>query len=117
MTSICFTCHAELPPVPHTGASGYGTDRDNNKHCYKCCADRERADMIATGHGMLYDCDDRLTGWAGTLTFPIGQRKTGRHNIAGRRYDLWFRGPDNRTWHGVRYGDNTQIVHCRRTAA
>jgi hypothetical protein len=42
-------------------------------------------------------------------------RTTGRHNIAGVRYDVWFRGPDGHVWWGVQYGDMTQICHCKRT--
>ena len=29
-------------------------------------------------------------------------------------YDVWFIGPDGKEWHGVQYGDLTQVCHCRR---
>ena len=34
--------------------------------------------------------------------------------IAGIRYDCWFRF-EGFWWWGVRYGNNTEIVHCKRT--
>ena len=37
-------------------------------------------------------------------------------DIAGKRLDVWFYGPDGYIWHGVQYGDNTQIVHCKRSS-
>lgn len=31
------------------------------------------------------------------------------------RIDVWFNGPDGHLWHGVNYGHNSQLCHCRRT--
>jgi len=56
-----------------------------------------------------------LTNWPGTLRFDPHYIKKGRHNIAGTRYDVWFPGPDGHIWHGINYGENTQITHCKRT--
>lgn len=81
--------------------------------CYACIAKLERAEMLDTKRMALYDCDNEVTNWPGSLRFRVAYRSKGRHNIAGNRYDLWFTGPDGRPWWGVRYGDNTQIVHCR----
>ena len=54
-----------------------------------------------------------ISNWPGTLRFDCGVRK-GRHNIARTRYDAWFLF-GGFEWHGVQYGDDTQIIHCRRT--
>lgn len=37
----------------------------------------------------------------------------GRHNICGVRYDVWFTYHDNK-YHGVKYGDNNDIVYVKR---
>jgi hypothetical protein len=55
----------------------------------------------------------QVTNWPGSLRFNAFVRR-GRHNLAGTRYDLWFTGPENTLWHGVQYGDQTQVCHCKR---
>jgi hypothetical protein len=53
-----------------------------------------------------------VTNWPGTLDIPIYLVKIGRHNLAKVRRDVWFHfaGHD---WHGVCYGNDTEIVHCQ----
>ena len=111
--------------------SKFGRDENGNRYCYACCAERDRADMIATGRATLYLIErehsplamggDRsghaVTNWPGSLEFFTGPVRKGRHNIAGTRYDAWFTGPDGKTWHAVQYGQNTQIAHCKRLKA
>lgn len=95
--------------------TGYGTDREGKRYCYDCCAEIDRQDMIATGKATLYLSGWEVTDWTGHLRFQAGTVRKGRHNMAWVRYDVWFLGPDGHEWHGVQYGDNTQICHCRRT--
>jgi hypothetical protein len=117
----CSDCGA----VAEVGASGtcgtgygYYSAEPDKPVCYACCGKRERADMIETGRAVLYLTEregcDVVTNWPGTLSLPVRYKRTGRHNFAGRRYDVWFTGPDGANWHGVQYGDNTQICHARR---
>ena len=123
-TNILECGHA---PTADSGiGTGYGIDADGNRSCYACCADHERENMIATGRASLYLSTSayenthrtyRVTDWAGELEFPVTRYKHGRHNIAGTRIDVYFVGPDRHWWHGVSYGGNTQIVHCKRTEA
>ena len=115
------------PVSPHSKfTAGYGVDANGAKHCYDCCAARDRADMEATGRATLYLSPNdnpaiggaytapyKLTNWPGSLALPVWQVCKGRHNIARNRYDFWFTF-GGRDWHGVQYGDNTQIAHCRR---
>lgn len=54
-----------------------------------------------------------ITNWPGTLEFPALQVRSGRHNIAGTRIDVWFF-VGKQQWHGVQYGEWTQICHCKR---
>lgn len=113
----CDTCARPL-----MGAVGYGCDDLGRRHCYVCCADHDQAYMRKTGKITLYltTFDNgslgRITNWPGSLEFRTAYVRRGRHNIAGRRYDAWF-WFEGAHWHGVQYGDNTQIMHCRRTKA
>lgn len=93
-----------------TGYARYAQDR---MVCYECCGKLEAAELQKTGKGCLYLTDKTLSNWPGTLKIPVHYMKTGRHNMAGRRYDVWFtfQGAE---WHGVQYGDNTQICRVRR---
>ena len=136
----CSVCGKDKP-VQTAGGTGYGYDDQERIICYECCADQDRTTMIQTGRITLYlTCEPaskmlhngrpftaatlshgpgrkaagELTNWPGTLRFKCGTR-VGRHNIAGVRYDVWFTGPDGYEWHGVQYGDNTQICRCKRT--
>jgi hypothetical protein len=134
----CIACGVEFPtPQPGDVATGYALIEIEKKEfriCYKCCADQDRKYMREHGKIMLYlvytvkqptESERRIgyrptkvyevTNWPGTLRFKVRASKEGHHNIAGKRTDVWFRGPDNKEWWGVNYGDNTQIVHCRRT--
>jgi hypothetical protein len=92
-------------------------------------AEAEMEHMRRGGQVLLYlDCEPahyarrpegrrtlgEITNFAGTVKFRCHTR-VGRHNIAGCRYDCYFKGPDGREWHGVRYGDNTSVVHCKPT--
>ena len=102
--------------------------------CFACCAAEDRARMIETGRATLYltilpgssevgmvnrkafhgwnYADGKVTNRAGSLSFAC-RVKRGAHNMAGRRYDVWFTF-NGQPWHGTQYGDNTQIAHCRR---
>ena len=103
--------------------TGYGVDAEGNRHCYACCAELDRANMLGTGRATLYLTTKaesasygsaKVTNWPGSLEFS-GRYSVGRHNIARKRYDVVFIGPDGAIWTGTQYGDNTQICHCRRT--
>ena len=127
----------------NTAGRLYGSMHDGAIYCDACCAEIDRDAMVKTGKAVLYlafPCNPRLGRGAsrasrlglqylryqpeevylsnrpGTLRLPVknGLVKAGRHNIAGVRYDVWFIGPDGKEWHGVQYGDNTQVCHCKR---
>lgn len=96
----------------------HGIRPDGARVCYECCAVTDRADMEETGRAVLYltattGHDITVTNWPGTLRINVRRIRKGRHNIAGTRYDVWFTA-DNRIWHGVQYGEGTQIVYCKR---
>ena len=114
-----YICDCGHPESEHSELTrGYGTDRETGKtSCYACCAEHDRDIMRTTGRITLYLCGNtRLTNWPGSLVIEPYRLRIGRHNIAGKRYDVWFHFEDTK-WHGVQYGSNTQICHCRRLKA
>ena len=138
-TFTCVRC-GEEKPINTSGGTGYAGDI-GNPTCYSCCADLDRESMIETGKATLYlACEPAskafdngrpftpatinkghgrsrkgtVSNWPGTLAFSASVDYS-RHNIARWRYDAHFIGPDGFWWHGVTYGDNTQICHCKRT--
>ena len=129
----CTVCKKPIEVKPgNTGSTGYGLDRRHRKVCYPCCGERDKADMRRTGRAMLYLTQKdkemyvkpglsgkvpvwTLTNWPGSLKIEPYNIRFGRHNIAGRRYDVWFTF-EGQQWHGVRYGDNTELCHCRTSA-
>jgi len=120
---VCSVC-GEEKVSPDSGGTGYGIDNSGKKVCYDCCAQRDIADMTATGRITLYLTVAGpgaaapnwpvVTNWPGTLKLPVKSRSIGNHNFAGKREDVWFVGPDGRNWHGVCIGHNTQLCHCKR---
>lgn len=117
----CADCK-QVKPVHTEGGTGYGYGKDNEPVCYECCGKRDLVDMKATGKATMYltklpNGGYEVGNWPGTFKVRANVR-IGRHNMAGKRYDAWFTNPaDGMVWHGVTYGDNTQICHCKRTKA
>lgn len=124
MAYICYDCKMPIDTPKHGGA-GYGHDNTGHRICYACCGLRDARQMRETGKAVLYlvERENRaggasyrsyhVTNWPGTLDRPVKARRVGRHNIAGKRYDVWFTF-EGAEWHGVTYGDNTQLCHCKR---
>lgn len=110
----CGTVSQQLIPGKHTG--NYGIDRHDFLHCLECCGKRDAANMVKTGRATLYliqrDSIWFVTNWPGTLNIRA-YVSVGRHNLAGKRYDAWFNF-NGKKWHGVTYGDFTQICHCKQ---
>ena len=116
-------------PSPHSEfTTGYGVNENSETFCYSCCAENDREYMKEHGKITLYltinreiVCnvgrkwfDGKVGNWPDSLSFPC-RVKQGNHNIAGTRYDVWFNGPNGRVWHGVQYGDMTQLCYCKQT--
>lgn len=129
-TYICFGCEKILPLIdpkkPHIG--NYGKDDKGNRFCFACCGKRDleqikNEDRItlyltmpthgARMNGQIKFFDGKVSNWPGSLSIHATGR-VGNHNIAGNRYDIWFTDPFGIKWHGVQYGDMTQLVHCRK---
>ncbi len=114
-TGLCDCGHA--PSAHESFTTGYGYDRDAQTACYACCAEKERESMRASGRAVLYvvqrEGKHYVTDWPGHLALPVTQCRKGRHDFARVRYDIRFRF-EGTEWAGTQYGDNTQIVHCRK---
>lgn len=99
--------------TPYT--TGYGRDKRNRRICFECCGVNDRKDLLTTGKGTLYVTEDHgryiVTNWPGTLKVNAHGR-TGRHNMAGQRLDVWFQ-IEGQHFHGVNIGDN-QILRVKR---
>ena len=120
-----FTCDrcGESKEYESDHFSGYGTNSKGEKICFLCCAATDKQYMRDTGKAILYlnwnnpeDLNDKkpvVTNWPGTLTIPCWGFSKGNHNIANIRYDVWFTF-EGKEWHGVMYGNYTQICHCKR---
>lgn len=108
--------------TPDGVASGHAINDDGKRICYDCCAEIEKQSMIDTGRATLYLVNVNSTGaghyevtnWPGNMRFKVSHHRIGKHNIAGKRIDVYFTGPDRNMWWGVSYGSMTQIVHCKR---
>lgn len=118
--------------------AGCGHPKKEVYICYKCASADEVAFMKSTGRTALYltydsPCnnpqhtgsgtnltasDYKVGDWPGLLSIrPTGVRKSKTFipRVGYRpRYDVWFVF-DGYYWHGVKYGDMTDIVHCKRT--
>ena len=84
-----------------------------------CCGKREFGRYVGNrARGSLLDGEGPegavVTDWPGALKFRVRHKRVGSHNLAGRRVDVWFTDSDGREWHGVNYGHNSQLCHCRR---
>lgn len=119
---LCTVCNVEKPANTDGITTGYGINRDGSKVCYECCAEIDKAEMVKHGTIVLYLTydekmvqygDGKVSNWPASLEFKARVKK-GKHNMAGNRYDVWFRDHTNRLWHGVQYGDNSQLCYCKR---
>lgn len=118
-TFICSKCLAEKPEQTN-GGTGYAINDNKEKICYGCCGEIDRQFMRDNGKATLYlslEGNDAtkgfVTNWPNTLRLPVYGLRKGYHNIAGKRFDFWFNF-NGKQWHGVQYGENTQIAHCKQ---
>lgn len=117
------------PPSDVCGGTGYGMDAEGRRYCYACCAEREKASMIATGRATLYlraptrgnaEPNPRknysVIDWPNTLSFVAFNVRCSRNGggFGSQRTDADFIGPDGYIWHAVNRGD-CDLARCKRT--
>ena len=132
MSQLTLDCGHTINTDEHKVTTGYGIEpKTNRKICYQCCADNDREYMLNNDKICLYlvrngkwnysienvkfNSTWNITNWPNSLSFPVIWYTKGKHNIAKVRYDAWFVGPNNHIWWCVQYGEDTQIVHCKKT--
>jgi len=133
-TFKCSGC-GETKAINQSGGTGYAICADKRKICYTCCGEIDRKAIETGTHATLYlvkrggekrenkTNDPTLSrspnawvvcNWPGTMEFKVQTYKHGSHNIAKTRTDCWFQDHTGKAWWGVSYGENTQIIHCRK---
>ena len=125
---MCACGHMESEHPDST--RGYGQGANGKTKCYACLAEDDKKYMRDHGKITLYlTCepvtakrnesyqlyvDSKISNWPGSLTIPCRvKRNRNGHNWGLTRYDAWFKF-EGREWHGVLYGDNTQLIHCKQ---
>jgi hypothetical protein len=108
-----------MPSEHGAFTTGYATDNDGKKFCYACAAEQDKQWMREKGKITLYLVRNdsgkwEVINWPGSLRFSVSFFRLGSHNIAGTRQDVWFKF-EGQQWHGIQYGENTQLCHCKRT--
>lgn len=117
---ICYQCG--LNKIHESDfTTGYATDKEGNKVCFDCCGlndAKELTELKPKEKFWLYldTKKKQITNWPGTLVIPINYIREGNHNMAGKRYDTWFKFNGN-SYHATQYGDNTQVAHIRKIAS
>lgn len=114
---LVITPPGELHPLAKMVGTGYSLIKDGDTEkvvCYQCCGVRDTKWMRDHDKTTLYLTGSFVKNWPGSLEFKVRYIKTSRHNIARIRYSVWFDGPDGVSWYGVQFGNNTQILHCRK---
>jgi hypothetical protein len=106
-TFKCHVCRVEKI-VQTDGGTGYASRRDH-KICYECCGRIDARRMERGLPVLLYYDGKVVSNWPGTLKVTPYYTKIGRHNVAGKRTDVWFRFKAG-TFHGTRYGDMSQVL-------
>lgn len=114
----CDRCKKLIVIFKGSCTTGYGTNEKKEKICFDCCGEDDKQYMREHKKISLYlflDGHGRgiVTNWPGSIEWKNLHVRKGRHNIAGVRYDVWF-WFEGTEWHGVCYGDNTQILHCQK---
>lgn len=116
----CVRCDKTIVKPTDSVTTGYGIDSEGNKICFACCAEADKHHMRENGRITLYfSPGDRggrgkVSNWPGSLVWENVHYTIGGHNWGLKRYDCWF-WFENCEWHGVRYGDNTELLHCKQT--
>lgn len=117
-TVICSKCGQ--PCISDGFGTGYGQNKEGVKTCYKCIGEIDLNELktCEIGHKLWLYLSKRESGWEisnwpGSLKLKPFYTRTGHHNIARTRIDVWFSVEGKQFW-GVRYGHNTEICHIKR---
>lgn len=116
-----FTCsECGQTKVHNNGCStGYGSDPETNaKTCFDCCGLNDAKalkDLKPKEKFCLYWDGKEVINWPGTLRIKPLHVVKGRHNIARTRETVYFKF-EGANFTGIQYGNNSQIIHIKKTA-
>ena len=128
-----FFCDEEKAWVSCAMSEGYARKSSNFSHkiCYKCCAKLDMAEMDRERKITLYlsykvekppqqrsiftsDLKDaHVSNWPGTLKYPCTVSKS-RTPKGKSKYEATFKDHRGFLWHGVLYGEDSQLIKCKR---
>ena len=107
---------------PHsTFTTGYGIESDGTRHCYDCCATKDRDNMATAKDYVVYPNHDKrvVTNWPGNTlgqilyTYPIG------HNMRFCCPTLHYyriKATDGTEWYGKGSGNGMALrIHKAKT--
>lgn len=111
----CDNCKRTITYESDT-TTGYGRNKEGEKICFDCCGlhDNQAFRALKPGEAMhLYFSNGVLMNWPGSFKIKPYATSVGRHNIARRRLDAWFRF-NRHEYHGVLIGDMTEVMRVTR---
>lgn len=112
-TFKCSQCKNERLLFQSRG-SGYIRKSNNHKICYECCGINDKRNLSRYDHAELYLNDkQQITNWAGTLKISPSRIKKSHNTFGVKRLDIWFVANGD-AWYGVKYGDSTEVVRCKK---
>lgn len=107
---ICASCGKETHE--------YAMNGEGKKLCYDCCGVMEKKQLLELKPKetiVFYLSGHEVINWCGTMRIKCIV-KEGKHNIAGVRHDCWFKIGD-KCYHGVQYGDFSELCYIKRVKA
>jgi hypothetical protein len=114
--NTCHTCGCEFKPEGI--ATGYGTDKDENRHCYACCENRESRAFEASDAYCCYLSSDGRTAttWTGGKLAAVTSERTTRAGYCGETVYVRATAPNGSRWYG-RGGGRGMYLRLRRYKA
>ncbi len=115
---VCVDCGEEKIHVDSL-TTGYGIDKQGAQGLLLLLREADSADMSATGRAVLYLTEEGPEGavvsnWPGLRSFGSVTSAWVLTTLPVGAVDVWFTDSDGREWHGINYGHNSQLCHCRR---
>jgi len=100
--------------------TGHATNKAGDKICFDCVKQIDLDSLVNLKKGekicfyLVKEGDKyKVTNWPGTMVLNVDYVRKGKHNMAISRYDIWFT-LERHLFHGVQYGENTQVCHIKK---
>lgn len=118
-TVLCYTCGKECKDdSPYF--TGYGIDKDGNKHCYACCAEQDKKTLLETGELAGYLTKDKeneykyiFTNFPNSFKLPVYKTRESRNNWGYKRIDFWLKYEGN-CYYGRLIGTDNEYCKIKK---